>query len=47
MSPYYAASRMWVDEIIDPKETRLYISKGIEIANNKSIKEFKTGVIQT
>ena len=47
MTPYYAASRMWVDEIIDPKETRLYISKGIEIANNKSIKEFKTGVIQT
>jgi len=47
MSPYYAASRMWVDEIIDPKETRKYISKGIEIANHKPIKEFKTGVIQT
>ena len=33
MSPYYAASRLWVDEIIDPSETRLYISKGIEISN--------------
>ena len=47
MTPYYAASRMWVDEIIDPKETRQYISKGIEIANNKPIEEFKTGIIQT
>ena len=47
MSPYYAASRMWIDEIIDPLETRKYISKGIEIANNNPKKEFKTGVIQT
>ena len=47
MSPYYAASRMWIDEIIDPKETRKYISKGIEIANHNKRKEFKTGVIQT
>ena len=47
MSPYYAASRMWVDEIIDPINTRKYISKGIEIANNNPKKEFKTGVIQT
>ncbi len=47
MSPYYAASRMWVDEIIDPINTRKYISKGIEIANNNPKKDFKTGVIQT
>jgi len=47
MSPYYAASRMWIDEIIDPKDTRKYISKGIEMANNKIRKGFKTGVIQT
>ena len=47
MSPYYAASRLWVDEIIDPGETRLYISKGIEIANKRKIDTFKTGVIQT
>ncbi|MAQ31758.1 MAG: methylcrotonoyl-CoA carboxylase [Flavobacteriales bacterium] len=47
MSPYYAASRMWIDEIIDPLETRTYISKGIEMANNNQKKDFKTGVIQT
>ena len=47
MSPYYAASRLWVDEIIDPSETRLYISKGIEISNKRRIDPFKTGVIQT
>tara|TARA_B100000575_G_C23142786_1_gene665605 strand:- start:7984 stop:9621 length:1638 start_codon:yes stop_codon:yes gene_type:complete len=47
MSPYYAASRLWVDEIIDPGETRLYISKGIEISNKRKINTFKTGVIQT
>ena len=47
MSPYYAASRMWIDEIIDPLNTRKYISKGIEIANNNPKKDFKTGVIQT
>ena len=47
MSPYYAASRMWIDDIIDPADTRIYISIGIEIANNNKKKYFKTGVIQT
>ncbi|MBL31683.1 MAG: methylcrotonoyl-CoA carboxylase [Flavobacteriales bacterium] len=47
MSPYYAASRMWIDDIIDPVDTRTYISIGIEIANNNKKKYFKTGVIQT
>jgi acetyl-CoA carboxylase carboxyltransferase component len=47
MSPYYAASRMWVDEIIDPKDTRKYISVGIKAANQNPKKDFKTGVIQT
>ena len=47
MSTYYAASRMWVDEIIDPKETRKYISVCIEAANQNAKSEFKTGVIQT
>jgi acetyl-CoA carboxylase carboxyltransferase component len=47
MSPYYAASRLWIDEIIDPINTRMYISLGIECANNNSKKDFKTGVIQT
>ncbi len=48
MSPYYAASRLWVDGIIDPLETRSVISKGIEIANQAPITEkFNVGVIQT
>ena len=48
MSPYYAASRIWVDGIIDPMETRKVISKGIEAANHAPIKEqFNVGVIQT
>lgn len=47
-SPYYAAARLWVDEIIDPLQTRRVISEGIAAANNAPIeKEFKVGVIQT
>ena len=46
--PYYAASRLWIDAIIDPKDTRKWISLGIEAANNNPAKEeYKTGVIQT
>jgi acetyl-CoA carboxylase carboxyltransferase component len=45
--PEYAASRLWVDAIIDPKETRLVIAKGIEAANhNPVIEEMKVGVFQ-
>jgi len=48
MSPYYAASRLWVDGIINPLETREVISKGIEVANQAPITEkFNVGVIQT
>ena len=48
IKPYYAASRLWLDAIIDPKDTRRWISMGIEAANNNSIpKDYKTGVIQT
>lgn len=48
MSPYYAASRLWVDSIIDPLETRKVISMGIQMANNAPIKEaYNVGVIQT
>lgn len=48
MSPYYAASRLWVDGIINPLETRNVISKGIEAANQAPITEkFNVGVIQT
>ena len=46
-TPYYAAARLWVDEIIDPTMTRKLISEGIRAANNNShIPDFKTGVIQ-
>lgn len=48
MSPYYAASRLWIDAIIDPLETRKVISMGIEMANRKPIeKPFNAGVLQT
>ncbi len=47
-SALYAAARLWVDEIIDPAETRKYISRSIEFANNNpEIPPFKVGVIQT
>ncbi len=46
-SPYYAAARLWIDQIINPLETRKFLSIGIEASNNKPIQEFKTGVIQT
>lgn len=46
-SPYYAAARLWVDDIIDPALTRQVISEGIKAAaNNPDLEEFKTGVIQ-
>ena len=47
VSPYYAASRLWTDAIIDPLETRTWISMGIEAANHAPIeKKFNMGVIQ-
>jgi 3-methylcrotonyl-CoA carboxylase beta subunit len=48
IAPYYAASRLWVDGIIDPLETRSIISMGIEAANQSPIeKRYNVGVIQT
>lgn len=48
LSPYYAAARLWVDGVIDPRETRKVISMGIEAANHAQITErFNVGVIQT
>jgi 3-methylcrotonyl-CoA carboxylase beta subunit len=48
IKPYYAASRLWLDAVIDPVDTRKWISLGIEAANNNSvIEDYKTGVIQT
>ncbi len=47
-TPYYAAARLWVDEIIDPAETRRWISRGIEMADhNPDLPPFNPGVIQT
>ncbi len=45
-TPYYAAARLWVDAIIDPRETRKVISTGIEAANHAPIEKFNPGVIQ-
>ena len=45
-SPYYAASRLWVDAIINPAETRRVISEGIKAANNAEIEKFNPGVFQ-
>jgi 3-methylcrotonyl-CoA carboxylase beta subunit len=47
VSPYYAASRLWTDAIIDPLDTRKWISIGIDAANHAPIeKKFNLGVIQ-
>lgn len=47
LSPFYAASRLWVDGVIDPLETRKVISMGIEAANHAPVEKFNVGVIQT
>lgn len=48
ISPYYAASRLWLDAIIDPAKTREFLSIGIEMANHKKAeKPYNVGVIQT
>ena len=47
VSPYYAASRLWTDAVIDPEDTRDWIRMGIEAANHAPIeKAFNMGVIQ-
>ena len=46
-TPYYAASRLWVDAIIDPLQTRTWISMGIEAASQAPVKPFNVGVLQT
>jgi 3-methylcrotonyl-CoA carboxylase beta subunit len=48
MEPTYAAARLWVDDIIDPLETRKIVSLGIEMANNNpEIPKFNVGLLQT
>jgi 3-methylcrotonyl-CoA carboxylase beta subunit len=45
--PLYAAARLWVDAIIDPTQTREWISMGIKAANHAPIeKKFNMGVLQ-
>ncbi|MEX6625921.1 acyl-CoA carboxylase subunit beta [Tenacibaculum salmonis] len=47
VSPYYAAARIWTDGVINPLDTRTWISMGIEAANNAPIeKKFNLGIIQ-
>jgi acetyl-CoA carboxylase carboxyltransferase component len=46
-TPYYAAARLWVDAIIDPVDTRKWISMGIEAANNAPVERFNLGALQT
>jgi acetyl-CoA carboxylase carboxyltransferase component len=47
ISPYYAAARLWTDAIIDPADTRKWISMGISAANHCPItKPFNMGVLQ-
>jgi len=47
ISPYYAAARLWTDGVIDPLETRTWVSLGIEAANHSPIeKPFNMGILQ-
>jgi len=47
-SPYYAAARLWVDAIINPTDTRKWLSMGIEMANHAPIlKPYNVGILQT
>jgi 3-methylcrotonyl-CoA carboxylase beta subunit len=46
-TPYYAAARLWVDAIIDPRDTRRWISEGIRAANHSPVERFNVGVLQT
>jgi 3-methylcrotonyl-CoA carboxylase beta subunit len=46
-TPYYAAARLWVDAIIDPRDTRQFISQALSVADHAPIEPFNTGVLQT
>ena len=46
--PLYAASRLWIDAIIDPRETRAFLSDALEASANKTeLDPFRVGVLQT
>jgi 3-methylcrotonyl-CoA carboxylase beta subunit len=47
ISPYYAAARIWTDAVINPLDSRTWISMGIEAANHAPIeKPFNMGILQ-
>jgi acetyl-CoA carboxylase carboxyltransferase component len=47
ISPYYAAARIWTDAVINPLDTRTWVSMGIEAANHSPIEmKFNLGVVQ-
>ena len=47
ISPYYAAARIWTDAVINPLDTRTWVSMGIEAANHAPIeRKFNLGVVQ-
>lgn len=48
LSPVYAASRIWVDNVIDPLETRKWVSMGIEAADHVGeLERYNVGALQT
>jgi acetyl-CoA carboxylase carboxyltransferase component len=48
MDPRYAAARLWVDGILDPRETRAVVGRALSCAaNSPELPAFKTGVLQT
>jgi acetyl-CoA carboxylase carboxyltransferase component len=48
MDPRYAASRLWVDGIVDPARTREVLSASLQAtASTKHLPDFRTGVLQT
>jgi acetyl-CoA carboxylase carboxyltransferase component len=48
LDPRYAAARLWLDEIIDPRHTRVVVARSIAAAAHQhTIEPFKVGVLQT
>ena len=46
--PRYAAARLWLDEIIDPRETRAVVARSLEAAAHAGDPPpFRVGVLQT
>jgi len=47
-TPYYAAARLWVDALIDPANTRDWLSRGLNVVDhNPQLERFNPGVLQT